>query len=84
MEFAVDSGLDIGEHFYVRCTAGTRISCNIEATEQGHTVGAHAHDSVALSSGARRLGSIRGLCEVEAQFVDSFFERNVVAKASLA
>ncbi len=83
-EAAHRSPLNLSEYLDIGSAAGACIGHNIETAQQHFSVGAHGHDSAALSSGSAGLRAVDRLGKVQVQFIDPWLKRNRVAKLSLS
>ena len=84
MKHTIRRGSDLREYFDIGGQAGAGVCHHVESVEQSFAIRTNRHDPAAFSAGSSRLRTEYCFGEVQAQFVCSFRQGNIVAELPLA
>src|SRR5207342_684577 len=84
MELTIAGRRDVWKDFHFCRPFASRIGQHVEVSEHSLAIRSHRHGAAALAASTRVLRAILSLCEVQAQFVRSRLEWNVVGEVPLA
>src|SRR4051794_35120053 len=84
MQLSIARGRDVRENLDFSGSLAPGVRQHIEVAQQNLSVGRYGHRTAPFAPAARTLWAEEVLREMEAQFVRSHFQRNVVREISLA
>src|SRR3954463_11901294 len=84
MQLSIARGRDVRENLDFSGSLAPGVRQHIEVVQQNLSIRCYGHRTAPFAPAARTLWAVEVLGEMEAQFIRSHFQRNVVGEISLA